>query len=76
MLEKEYKFYQDNKEYLLKKYLNRYLIIIDNKVVDDFASYEEALYKTQEKYELGTFLIQKCSSEDIIQIFHSRIIFK
>ncbi len=73
MLEEEYYYYQRNKENLLKKYLNRYLVIIGNKIIGDYSSYEEALYKTQEKYELGSFLIQKCSSEDIVQIFHSRV---
>jgi len=77
MLEKEFKYYLDNQKELVEKYDNRFIVIIDNEVIGDYESYEEALFSSCEKHELGTFLIQECTEgEDAYtQTFHSRVIF-
>ena len=77
MLKKEFQYYLDNQNELIKKYDGRFLVIIDNKVVADYESYEQALLESQELYEIGTFLIQKCSKneEPYTQFFHSRVRF-
>jgi hypothetical protein len=76
MLEKEYKFYQKHQADFLKKYNGKVLVIVGEKVVgvynDEVAAYEDATAK----YQLGTFLIQKCSFDgNSVQTFHSRVIY-
>jgi hypothetical protein len=75
MLEKEYKYYEEHKKELLEKYKDRFIVIVNQKVISDYSSREEALSKTVEIYELGKFLIQKVTDqeEEIIQRFHSRV---
>jgi hypothetical protein len=62
MLDKEFQYYLDNQNELLKKYNNRFIVIVGNEVVGDYDSFEQALFQTiEKKYELGTFLIQECT---------------
>lgn len=77
MLEKEFKFYLDNQENLVKKYKGKYLVIIGENIVGVFNSDEEAYFESKKKYKLGTFLIQFCESGDssYTQSFHSRVSF-
>jgi len=77
MLKKEFKYYLDNQNELLKKYNNRVLVIIDNRVVGDYENFEQAYFQSIKKYEPGTFLIQECTEgeEAYTQTFHSRAIF-
>jgi hypothetical protein len=78
MLDKEFKYYLDNQNELLKKYNNRFIVIVGKEVVGDYDSFEQALFQSiEKKYELGTFLIQECTEgEDAYtQTFHSRVIF-
>jgi len=63
-LDREFNYYLEHQNELLKKYNNRFLVIIEEKVVDDFATLEEAAEQTAKKYKLGTFLIQKCTEGD------------
>lgn len=77
MLEDEYKFYESNKSELIKSYNGRFIVIMDQKVIADFPSREEALEETQKHHKLGTFLIQLVSDNDAEQIqrFCSRVTF-
>ena len=77
MLDKEFKYYIDNQTELLKKYKGRVVVIKGEQVVGDYDNYEDALFDSAEKFELGTFLIQECTEgEDAYtQTFHSRVIF-
>ena len=61
ILDKEFKYYLANQNELVKKYDGRHLVIIGESVVADYESFEQALFTSQEQYEIGTFLIQKCS---------------
>ncbi len=76
MLEKEYAFFEKNKAELLKKYRNKFIVIVKEAVVDSYDSQDEALRESSKKYKLGSFLIQKVSDgeEDVIQRFFSRVI--
>lgn len=76
MLDKEYKYYQDNQKTFLKQYKNKILVIKGKEIVgvygDEIAAYKDSI----SKFDLGTFLIQKCVPEkETIQTFHSRVIF-
>ena len=77
MLEKEFKFYLDNQRELLKEFLNKYIIIKEQKVVASFLTKQEAYDYATDKFELGTFLIQHCLQGDLghTQTFHSQVIF-
>ncbi|GHT44880.1 hypothetical protein AGMMS49965_21280 [Bacteroidia bacterium] len=77
MLDKEFTYYLENQDELLQKYNNRFLVIVDNKVVGDYDSTEQAYFESVKKHELGTFLIQKCTEGDdaYTRKFHSRVIF-
>lgn len=60
----------------LKKYKGKVLVIKGEEIVgvynDEIAAYKDAI----SKFDLGTFLIQKCIPEaETIQTFHSRVIF-
>lgn len=77
MLEKEFKYYLDNQDELVKKYNHRFIVIIGNDVVGDYSTMDEAFNNSISKYEMGTFLIQECTEGDsaYTQTFHSRAIF-
>ena len=77
MLKKEFDFYLKNQNDLVKKYNNRYLVIVGQEVVGAYDSFEEALEESIKAQELGTFLIQKCTSgvSAYTQTFHSRVCF-
>ena len=78
MLDKEFKYYLEHQDILLKKYNNRVIVIVDEKVIGDYDNFEQAFFQSvEEKYELGTFLIQECTEgeDTYTQHFPSRAIF-
>ena len=77
MLEKEFKYYLDNQEKLLKKFNGRFIVVKNNAVIGDYNSELEALIETKKIHKIGTFLIQKCTpgENDYSQTYHSRVIF-
>ena len=76
-LDKEFNYYLTNQDELVKKYNGRTLVIIEESVVGDYDSYEQAYFESEKQYELGTFLIQECSEgkEAYTQHFRSRVRF-
>jgi len=77
MLEKEYAFYQKNQQKLLKKYKDKVLVIKGEEVVGVYDNEATAYEVSISRYNLGTFLIQKCieDKKEAAQTFHSRVIF-
>jgi len=77
MLDREFSYYINNQGELLKKYSNRFLVIIGEDVVGDYETYEQALFQSMKKHEKGTFLIQECTegNKAYTQTFHSRVAF-
>jgi hypothetical protein len=74
MLEKEYDYFLSNKETLVANYFNRVIVIKGGEVIGDYDTKEEAIRETIKKHELGTFLIQEISQEELEDIrFHSRV---
>jgi len=76
-LKKEFKYYLDNQDKLIKKYNGKVVVIKDEKVIGAYDSDFEAIEKTSEEHELGTFLVQRCEPGDssYTQTFHSRVVF-
>ncbi len=76
-LENEFKYYLENQDELVKKYNGKVVVIKNSKVIGVFDTEIEAIDKTSEKEELGTFLVQKCEpgTESYSQMYHSRVAF-
>jgi outer membrane lipoprotein-sorting protein len=77
MLRDLFRWYLDNQKKLVMQYDGKYLVIKDNSVTGVYNSDMEALLDAEKKYELGTFLIQKCTPGEgaYTQHFSSRVIF-
>ena len=75
MIEKEFRYYLKNQKELSTKYEGKILVIKDEKVIGIYDSKGEALSKTVVGHELGSFLIQACSSDpnSVVSTFHSRV---
>ncbi len=77
-LEKEFNYYIDHRDQLVKDYGGRYIVIKDDRVIGDYNTQNEAIEKTiKNQHELGTFLVQhvQTGDESISQTFHSRVVF-
>mgnify|MGYP007030122032 CR=1 FL=1 len=76
-LTEEFKYYLKNQDEFVKKYNGKFLVIKNLEIIGVFDDEIEAIKKTSEKHELGTFLVQKCEpgDEGYSQTFHSRVIF-
>ncbi len=76
-LEREFKYYLEHQGELVKKYNGKFVVIKDCNVIGAFDSELEAIEKTTEKHELGTFLVQKCElgSDSYTYTYHSRVAF-
>lgn len=74
-LEKEFEYYLEHQDELVKEYKGKYIVIIGAKVIGSYDDELKAIEETSKKHKLGTFLVQKCTagSEGYTQIFHSRV---
>ncbi len=75
MLDKEYKYFTDNKERLFEEYPNKFVIIIGESVVNVFDTLSDAYTFASEHYAEGQYLIDQCTGVIKPQIFHSRVQF-
>lgn len=76
MLDKEFKYYIEHQEELVKKYNGKYIVIIGTEVIP-YDNEMDAYNETLKKHKLGTFLIQLClpGKESHTVTFHSRVVF-
>jgi len=76
-LEKEFKYYLDNQDELVKKYNGKVIVIKDCQIIGVYNRGLEAIKDTSKKEKLGTFLIQKCEpgKSNYTQNYHSRVAF-
>lgn len=76
-LEKEFKYYLDNQDELVKKYKGKVIAIKNQKVIGVYDSEITAIQETSKNESLGTFLVQKCTldKENYKQTYHSRVVF-
>jgi len=80
VFEIEFQYYLTNQSQLNEKYGGRFLAIKGDSVLGDYATEQEAYLQTKKIYEVGSFLIQKCTignsdESGHVQIFHSRVAF-
>ncbi len=76
-LQREFKYYLDHQDELVEKFRNKVLVIKDCQVIGVYDAELEAITETSKKYELGTFLVQKCEpgTNSYTQTYHSRVAF-
>lgn len=76
MLETEFSYFLANQGDLVKRFPNKYLVIVGTDVVGAFKNNEMALYEAKKKYAMGTFLIQHCIAGECAYTctFHSNIL--
>lgn len=75
MIDKQTKFFKDNKDMLLKKYDGRYIVIDEDLSISDFSTLEEAYDFGTEKYGLGNFFLKGCelASADEVDVISPEI---
>ena len=76
-LEKEFKYYLDHQDELVKEYNGKFIVIHDSKVAGAYDSELEAVKEASKQYKPGTFLVQKCEpgNSSYTQTYHSRVAF-
>jgi hypothetical protein len=77
MLDKEFKYYIEHQEELVKKYNGRYIVIVGTEVVNDYDNEITAYTESLKLFKEGTFFIQLCKpgTDSYTQNYHSRVIF-
>ncbi|MGH8398795.1 MAG: hypothetical protein ACRETA_11215 [Gammaproteobacteria bacterium] len=77
-LQKEFDYYLAHQEELVKKYLNRVIVIKDQEVIGAYDDEIQAIAAAQTGgHQLGTFLVQRVErgQSGYTQTFHSRVTF-
>ncbi len=76
MLEKEFQYYLDNQDELVKNHNGKVIVIVGEEVINEYSDKMEAYLDSIKSYKEGTFLIILCSpgSEDYIFTQRSRIL--
>jgi hypothetical protein len=76
-LEREFEYYLENQSRLVEKYRDKVIVIKNQSVIGVFDSELEAIRRTSEEHELGTFLVQRCEpgAESYTLTYHSRVAF-
>ncbi len=74
-LRREFTYYLDHQDELTKVYNGKFIVIKDCQVIGVYDSEFQAITVTSKKYELGTFLVQKCEpgTNSYMQTYHSRV---
>ena len=73
MLEKEFKYFKDHQEELVKKHEGKYLVIVGEEIVGAYDLEIDAYTEAKKHYKPGTFLIQHCCQE---RCLHSDLLFQ
>jgi len=77
IMEKDFDFYLEHQEELVKKYNGKYVVIKNGEILGAYSSDIEAIEKTSKDHELGTFLVQYCNpgTDSYTAQFYSRVSF-
>jgi len=75
-LKKDFEYYIEHQEELVRQYNGKFIVIKNRKIIGVYDSELEAVKNTSKKFEIGTFLVQKCApgKESYTQTYHSRVI--
>ena len=74
MLDQESKFWTENRDKLIDRYYRRYIVIVGNEVIGDYAKASEARKETIKTHKPDTFLIKFCKEDEFVkmQSYHDR----
>lgn len=61
MLKKEFQYYLDHQEELLKTYNGKIIVIVNDQVIGAYNNKKDAYLDSIKKYKPGTFLIIECT---------------
>lgn len=76
LMRKAMKFYDSNVSDLIRKYENKYIIIVGNDVTGNFNSLSEAISFGKKQYGIGNFFVKLCVLNDSNnQYYSSRVNF-
>lgn len=75
-LKKEFNYFIEHQDELVKKYPDKVVVIKDCKVAGVYDSEIEAINESKKVFTIGTFLVQICrpGKESYTQTYHSRVI--
>jgi len=76
MLEKEFEYYVEHQDELVRKYSGKILVIKDQKVIGVFENEIEAINEASRDNEIGTFFVHRCEpgEQNYTMSFHSRVL--
>ncbi len=72
MLDKEFTYYLEHQEELVKQYNGKVIVIVGEEVVDSHPDNKTAYLEAIKKYEPGTFLLIHCTPGDEGYTYHQR----
>ena len=72
----DYKFFEEQRESLIKEHKDEYVVIKDRKILKFYQTDDIALTETLKYYKLGEFIVQHCipADQDVYE-FRSRVMF-
>lgn len=63
MINSDYEWFKSNIKALYKEYGDNYISIKNCSVLGVYSTYAEAVEKTSQTEEVGTFIVQKCGKD-------------
>jgi hypothetical protein len=60
MFEKEFQYFLDHQDELVRDYDGKVLVLRGEQVVDVYDTIPEAYFESLKKYEPGSFMLQEC----------------
>lgn len=60
------KWYKENRDYLVKEYTHKFIVISNKTVVKSFTSFNEALDFARESLSMGNFIIQQMEESEFV----------
>ena len=62
-LDRDFDYFLENHEALVKKYNGKFVVIKDRAVIGAYDDAMEAIKTTAKEHEMGTFSVQECSDD-------------
>ncbi len=72
MLEREFRYYLDHQDELVKQYNGKIIVIVDDKVIGKYDNKKDAYLDSIIKHKPGTFLIIECTPGTDSYTIHQR----
>ncbi len=64
MLENEYAYFKANKESIIDSHLNKFVVIVDEQIIAEYDTIEEAIRESLKRYKMGDFLVEFCTTDE------------